>query len=80
MAAFGAILRLPLRLSGSVDRLPRGASTDGVEAAPAPATDDADDEQAEEDTEETNDAEDTDDDADEDDGDDGGEGLGAMFG
>jgi len=52
----------------------------GVEAAPAPETDDADDEQAEEDTEETNDVEDTDDDADEDDGDDGGEGLGAMFG
>ncbi|WP_256402176.1 50S ribosomal protein L10 [Halorubrum salinum] len=56
------------------------AELQGVEAAPAPATDDADDEQAEEDTEETNDAEDTDDDADEDDGDDGGEGLGAMFG
>ncbi|TKX78410.1 50S ribosomal protein L10 [Halorubrum sp. SD626R] len=55
------------------------AELQGVEAAPAPATDDADDEQAEEDTEETNDAEDTDDDADED-GDDGGEGLGAMFG
>ncbi|WP_049983877.1 50S ribosomal protein L10 [Halorubrum sp. BV1] len=56
------------------------AELQGVEAAPAPTTDDADDEQAEEDTEDTNDAEDTDDDADEDDGGDGGDGLGAMFG
>ena len=52
----------------------------GVEAAPAPETDDADEEEEQaddnaEDAEET----DTDDDAD-DDGDDGGEGLGAMFG
>ena len=53
----------------------------GVEAAPAPETDDADEEeeQAEED-DDTDDAETADDDADEDDGDDGGEGLGAMFG
>ena len=51
----------------------------GVEAAPAPETDDADtEEQADEDT--TDDAEAADDDADDDDGDDGGEGLGAMFG
>ncbi|MUW15340.1 50S ribosomal protein L10 [Halorubrum sp. CBA1125] len=50
----------------------------GVEAAPAPQTDDDEEEQAEEDTEDTDDAEATDDDAD--DGDDGGEGLGAMFG
>jgi len=54
----------------------------GVEAAPAPETDDADEEeQADEDTAETDDAETADDDgADDDDGDDGGEGLGAMFG
>ena len=52
----------------------------GVEAAPAPETDDADEEeQADEDTADTDDAEAADDDAD-DDGDDGGEGLGAMFG
>ena len=51
----------------------------GVEAAPAPATDDAEEEQAEEE-DDTDDAETADDDADEDDGDDGGEGLGAMFG
>ncbi|SMO75692.1 50S ribosomal protein L10 [Halorubrum cibi] len=50
----------------------------GVEAAPAPETDDADEEEQVD--EETEDAEEsTDDDAD-DDGDDGGEGLGAMFG
>jgi len=52
----------------------------GVEAAPAPATDDADEEEQAEEDDETDDAETTDDDADEDDGDDGGEGLGAMFG
>ena len=53
----------------------------GVEAAPAPETDDADEEeQADEDTTETDDAETADDDADDDDSDDGGEGLGAMFG
>jgi len=53
----------------------------GVEAAPAPETDDADEEeQADEDTADTDDAEAADDDADDDDGDDGGEGLGAMFG
>ncbi|WP_066413827.1 50S ribosomal protein L10 [Halorubrum aethiopicum] len=50
----------------------------GVEAAPAPETDDADDEEEQAD-EETEDAEETTDD-DADDGDDGGEGLGAMFG
>ncbi|MFD1569704.1 50S ribosomal protein L10 [Halorubrum laminariae] len=53
----------------------------GVEAAPAPETDDGDEEQAEEDTEDANNTEDTADaDTDEDDGDDGGDGLGAMFG
>jgi len=53
----------------------------GVDAAPAPETDDADEEeQADEDTADTDDAEAADDDADDDDGDDGGDGLGAMFG
>ena len=53
----------------------------GVEAAPAPETDDADEEeQADEDTADTDDAGAADDDADDDDGDDGGDGLGAMFG
>jgi large subunit ribosomal protein L10 len=52
----------------------------GVEAAPAPATDDADEEEQAEDNDDTDDAETTDDDADEDDGGDGGEGLGEMFG
>ncbi|MBP1922173.1 large subunit ribosomal protein L10 [Halorubrum alkaliphilum] len=53
----------------------------GVEAAPAPETDDADeDEQTDEDTADTDDAGAADDDADDDDGDDGGDGLGAMFG
>jgi large subunit ribosomal protein L10 len=50
----------------------------GVEAAPAPETDDAEEEQAD-DNDDTDDAEAADDDAD-DDGDDGGDGLGAMFG
>ncbi|GAA0514577.1 large subunit ribosomal protein L10 [Halorubrum aquaticum] len=50
----------------------------GVEAAPAPETDDAD--EAEQVDEETEDAEETPDDDADDDGDDGGEGLGAMFG
>ena len=53
----------------------------GVEAAPAPETEDAAESDEEEQAdEETEDAEETDDDADDDDGDDGGEGLGAMFG
>ena len=52
----------------------------GVEAAPAPETDDGDEEEQAEEEDEADDAETTDDDADEDDGDDGGEGLGAMFG
>lgn len=52
----------------------------GVEAAPAPETDDADEEEQAEEDDDTDDAETTDDDADEDDGDDGGDGLGAMFG
>ncbi|WP_435096284.1 50S ribosomal protein L10 [Halorubrum sp. N11] len=54
----------------------------GVEAAPAPETDDADEEEEEQakEEDETDDAETADDDADDDDGDDGGEGLGAMFG
>jgi len=52
----------------------------GVEAAPAPETDDADEEEEQaEEEDDTDDAEATDDDAD-DDGDDGGDGLGAMFG
>jgi len=52
----------------------------GVEAAPAPETDDADEEEEQaEEEDETDDAEATDDDAD-DDGGDGGDGLGAMFG
>jgi len=53
----------------------------GVEATPAPATDDADEEEQAEENDDTDDAEAADDadDAD-DDGDDGGEGLGAMFG
>ncbi|EMA66237.1 acidic ribosomal protein P0 [Halorubrum aidingense JCM 13560] len=51
----------------------------GVEAAPAPETDDAEEEQAD-DNDDTDDAEAADDDADDDDGDDGGDGLGAMFG
>ncbi|WP_143421042.1 50S ribosomal protein L10, partial [Halorubrum halodurans] len=51
----------------------------GVEAAPAPETDDGDDEEEQAD-EETEDAEETTDDDADDDGDDGGEGLGAMFG
>ncbi|WP_144925343.1 50S ribosomal protein L10 [Halorubrum salsamenti] len=51
----------------------------GVEAAPAPETDDADEEEQAEEEDDTDDAEATDDDAD-DDGDDGGEGLGEMFG
>ncbi|MFO8116012.1 MAG: 50S ribosomal protein L10 [Halorubrum sp.] len=49
----------------------------GVEAAPAPATDDADEEEQAEEDDDADDAETTDDDADDDDG---GEGLGAMFG
>ncbi|EMA67013.1 50S ribosomal protein L10 [Halorubrum kocurii] len=52
----------------------------GVEAAPAPETDDADEEEQAEEEDDTDDAEAADDDADDDDGDDGGEGLGAMFG
>ena len=52
----------------------------GVEAAPAPKTDDADEEEQATEEDETDDAETVDDDADDDDGDDGGEGLGAMFG
>ena len=52
----------------------------GVEAAPAPETDDADEEEQAEEDDDTDDAETADDDADEDDGDDGGDGLGAMFG
>ena len=52
----------------------------GVEAAPAPETDDADEEEQAKEGDDTDDAEATDDDADDDDGDDGGEGLGAMFG
>ncbi|WP_418285657.1 50S ribosomal protein L10 [Halorubrum sp. DTA46] len=52
----------------------------GVEAAPAPETDDADEEEQADDNNETDDAEAADDDADDDDGDDGGDGLGAMFG
>ncbi|ELZ40868.1 acidic ribosomal protein P0 [Halorubrum saccharovorum DSM 1137] len=51
----------------------------GVEAAPAPETDDADEEEQAEEEDDTDDAEATDDDAD-DDGGDGGDGLGAMFG
>ena len=51
----------------------------GVEAAPAPETDDADEEEQAEEDDDTDDAETTDDDAD-DDGGDGGEGLGEMFG
>jgi len=51
----------------------------GVEAAPAPETDDADEEEQAEEEDDADDAEAADDDAD-DDGDDGGEGLGAMFG
>jgi len=51
----------------------------GVEAAPAPETDDADEEEEQaEEEDDTDDAEAADDDAD--DGDDGGDGLGAMFG
>ncbi|MWV63915.1 50S ribosomal protein L10 [Halorubrum sp. JWXQ-INN 858] len=49
----------------------------GVEAAPAPETDDADEDEQ---VTEEEDAEEADDDADDDDGDDGGDGLGAMFG
>ncbi|MGQ3329761.1 MULTISPECIES: 50S ribosomal protein L10 [Halorubrum] len=54
----------------------------GVEAAPAPETDDADEEEQAEEEDDTDDAEadEAADDADDDDGDDGGEGLGAMFG
>ncbi|PAU83635.1 50S ribosomal protein L10 [Halorubrum salipaludis] len=52
----------------------------GVEAAPAPETDDADEEEQAEEEDDSDDAEAADDDADDDDGDDGGEGLGAMFG
>jgi len=52
----------------------------GVEAAPAPETDDAGEEEQAEEEDDTDDAEAADDDADDDDGDDGGEGLGAMFG
>ncbi len=52
----------------------------GVEAAPAPETDDADEEEQAEEEDDTDDAEAADDDADDDDGDDGGDGLGAMFG
>ncbi|WP_128904083.1 50S ribosomal protein L10 [Halorubrum amylolyticum] len=53
----------------------------GVEAAPAPETDDADEEEQAEEDDDTDDAEAADDDADDaDDGDDGGDGLGAMFG
>ncbi|GAB3707493.1 50S ribosomal protein L10 [Halorubrum pallidum] len=52
----------------------------GVDAAPAPETEDADEEEQAEEEDDTDDAEATDDDADDDDGDDGGEGLGAMFG
>ncbi|GAB7009647.1 50S ribosomal protein L10 [Halorubrum trueperi] len=51
----------------------------GVEAAPAPETDDADEEEQADEEADTDDAEDSDDDADDDDGD-GGDGLGAMFG
>ncbi|MES3160227.1 MAG: 50S ribosomal protein L10 [Halorubrum sp.] len=51
----------------------------GIEAAPAPETDDEDTTEQTDEDEETDDAETADDDAD-DDGDDGGEGLGAMFG
>jgi large subunit ribosomal protein L10 len=52
----------------------------GVEAAPAPETDDADEEEQAEEEDDSDDAEAADDDADDDDGDDGGDGLGAMFG
>ncbi|MFC7323657.1 50S ribosomal protein L10 [Halorubrum rutilum] len=52
----------------------------GVEAAPAPATDDEEEQAEEEDDTDDAEAADDADDADEDDGGDGGEGLGAMFG